>query len=64
MLITFSSGKGGVGKSTGALAVAAALARRHTVAFVDLDPDAYATTMGLGQPAHPHGPAPSPRGRV
>lgn len=49
MIITFTSGKGGVAKSTGALATCGLLARHFRVALVDLDPDAYATTMGLGQ---------------
>lgn len=49
MIITFASGKGGVAKSTSALATAGLLARSYRVAFVDLDPDCYATTMGLGQ---------------
>lgn len=52
MILTFASGKGGIGKSSGALAAAALLARGYRVAFCDLDPDAYATVMGLGQTAH------------
>lgn len=52
MILTFASGKGGVTKSTSALATAGLLARHYRVAFADLDPDCYATTMGLGQPAH------------
>ncbi|HEY0970149.1 MAG TPA: ParA family protein [Gemmatimonadales bacterium] len=53
MIITFCSGKGGVAKSTSALATCGLLARRYRVAIVDLDPDAYATTMGLGHPPSP-----------
>jgi chromosome partitioning protein len=51
-IITFASGKGGVAKSTGSLATAGLLARSFRVGFVDLDPDAYSTTMGLSQRAH------------
>lgn len=53
MTLTWAIRKGGSGKTTGALAVAAWLAQRFRVLVVDLDPDAFATTMGLGQSVHP-----------
>lgn len=49
MIITSASCKGGVAKTSGALALAALLARHFRVAFLDLDKEAFATTMGLGQ---------------
>lgn len=49
LCITVASQKGGVTKSSIALAEAALLAQRHRVAIVDLDPEGYATTLGLGQ---------------
>lgn len=51
MIITSASQKGGVTKSTLSLALASVLAQRHRVALVDLDPEAFASTMGLGQTA-------------
>lgn len=48
-MIVFANGKGGVAKTSSALAVAASVARRHHVVVVDLDPDGFATAMGLGQ---------------
>ena len=48
-MIVFANGKGGVGKSSSALAVAASIARRAHVVVVDLDPEGFATVMGLGQ---------------
>lgn len=53
MIITCASQKGGVCKTTAALAVAALLAHRHRVAFIDLDKEGFATTMGLGRPVAP-----------
>lgn len=50
-IITIASQKGGVTKSTGALALAALLAQRFRVSFVDLDAEAFATTMGLAEDA-------------
>ena len=49
IIIVSASQKGGVTKSTHALAGCALLAQRHRVALLDLDPEAYATTLGLGQ---------------
>lgn len=63
MIVSFVSGKGGVAKTCGALAVAGLLAARYRVAVVDLDPDAFATTMGLGQSAS-HDPLASPPVRI
>lgn len=50
-IIATASQKGGVTKSTCALAIAALLAQRFRVSFVDLDKEAFATTMGLAQDA-------------
>lgn len=50
IVIVSASQKGGVTKTSHALAGASLLAQRHRVAIVDLDPEAYATTLGLGQP--------------
>jgi chromosome partitioning protein len=47
VLFALATHKGGVGKSAIALALAALFARFCRVALVDLDPDAFATTMGL-----------------
>src|SRR5262249_10967065 len=60
MIITWAIRKGGSAKTTGALAVAAWLARLLRVIVVDLDPDAFATVMGLGQAVHPHPLAANP----
>jgi chromosome partitioning protein len=51
IIIVFASAKGGVGKSAAALATAGLLARHYRTTFIDLDPDGYATTMGLGESA-------------
>lgn len=51
MIITIASQKGGVTKSTGALAIATLLAQRFRVGFLDADPEAFATTMGLAHTA-------------
>ena len=48
-MIVFANGKGGVGKTSSALAVSASLARQRHVVIVDLDPEGFATVMGLGQ---------------
>lgn len=51
MIITTASQKGGVGKSSTAVSVASLLALRfpRRVAVLDLDKEAFATTMALGQ---------------
>jgi chromosome partitioning protein len=49
MIITSASQKGGVTKSSAALALASLFALRYRVAFLDLDKEAFATTMGLAQ---------------
>jgi chromosome partitioning protein len=49
LCVTLASGKGGACKSTSALAVAGILAQHYRVGLLDLDPEAFATTMGLGQ---------------
>jgi len=51
MIITSASQKGGVTKSTVSLALASLFAQRYRVALVDLDPEAFSTTMGVGLPA-------------
>lgn len=48
-MVVFANGKGGVAKTTSALGVAASLARGRHVVVVDLDPEGFATVMGLGQ---------------
>ena len=48
MIITSASQKGGVTKSTASAALAALFALRYRVALIDLDPEAFTTTMGLG----------------
>jgi chromosome partitioning protein len=51
-IISLASAKGGTGKTTAALAFASSLASLFSVrrvALVDLDPEGYATTMGLGR---------------
>jgi cellulose biosynthesis protein BcsQ len=48
--IALASGKGGVGRSMVGVTASSMLAQRYTVGLVDLDPEAYATTMGLAQP--------------
>jgi chromosome partitioning protein len=53
VIITLASGKGGVGKTTGALAIAALLAKRYRVSLVDFDPESYATGMGLNLETFP-----------
>jgi cellulose biosynthesis protein BcsQ len=49
VVITSASNKGGVTKTSNALAIAALLAFYFRVAIIDLDKEAFATTMGLGQ---------------
>jgi chromosome partitioning protein len=49
-IIAFGSGKGGVGRTSASVNISALMAERYGVGLLDLDPDAYATTMGLGQP--------------
>ena len=49
IVLTIASRKGGVTKTSSALTLAALLALRLRVIVVDLDEEAYATTLGLGQ---------------
>jgi septum site-determining protein MinD len=52
-VISLASAKGGVGKTTAAISLLAWLTEMYgglRIALVDLDPEGYATAMGLGQP--------------
>ena len=51
MIITSASQKGGVTKTTAAIAIASLLAARYRVALIDLDPEAFTTTIALGLPS-------------
>lgn len=54
-VITFANNKGGVGKTTSALAVAQYLAKEHNVLFIDADPQANAsTTIAAAESASTH----------